>query len=130
MGREIDVTRLLLFGLLYCKGSHEDKTERFWDILQQPGLDQISWQDKELTVAGTWMLEMATHWTHVWSLERSPEGGAKVKDLFGDLARVKDLTDEIYQNFLDDIFGNKSRVERDHFIECIEKNCRYFFNPE
>ena len=48
------------------------------------------------------MLEMATHWCHVWSLERNPEGGAKVKDLFGDLSRIKDLTDEIYQNFLDE----------------------------
>ena len=34
MGRHVDITRLLLFGLLYCKGSHEEKTERFWDILQ------------------------------------------------------------------------------------------------
>ena len=39
MGRQIDITKLLLFGLLYCKGSHADKCERFWDILQQPGLD-------------------------------------------------------------------------------------------
>lgn len=73
MGQQIDITRLLLFGLLYCKGSHGQKCERFWDILQQPGMDQISWEDKELTVAGTWMLELATHWTHEWSLERIPE---------------------------------------------------------
>ncbi len=66
--RAIDIDKLCLFGLLYCKGSHEEKCERFWDILQQPGLDQISWEDKELTVAGTWFLEMATYWTHVWSL--------------------------------------------------------------
>jgi len=42
------------------------------------------------------MLEMATHWTHVWSLETCPDGGSKVKEIFGDLARIKDLSDEIY----------------------------------
>lgn len=73
MGRQIDITRLLLFGLLYCKGSHSEKCLRFWDILQQPSMEQISWEDKELTVAGTWLLELATHWTHIWSLERIPE---------------------------------------------------------
>ena len=100
MGRHVDITRLLLFGLLYCKGTHKEKTERFWDILQQPGLEQISWEDKELTVAGTWFLEVATHWTHVWCLERAPEGtpttGKKIRDDFKDLERVKELSDEIY----------------------------------
>lgn len=67
MAMQIDITRLLLFGLMYCKGSHEEKTQRFWDVIQQPGMDQISWEDKELTVAGTWFLEVATHWTHVWT---------------------------------------------------------------
>ena len=96
MGTHVDITRLLLFGLLYCKGSHAEKCTRFWDILQQPSMDQISWEDKELTVAGTWLLEMATYWTHVWSLERSPDGGSKVKEDFADLDRVKELSEEIY----------------------------------
>ena len=38
---QIDITRLLLFGLMYCKGTHEEKTQRFWDVIQQPGMDQI-----------------------------------------------------------------------------------------
>lgn len=96
MERPIDITRLLLFGLLYCKGTHKEKCERFWDILQQPGMDAISWEDKELTVAGTWFLEVATYWTHVWSLERSPNGGSKVNDTYGDLSKVKEMSDEIY----------------------------------
>ena len=130
MDRQIDIVKLLLFGLLYCKGTHEVKCDRFWDILQQPGLDQISWQDKELTVAGTWMLEMAGHWTHTWSIERYPDGGSKVKEFFSDMSLIKDLSDEIYQNMLDDIFGNKSRVERNHFLDCMKSKCKYLFDPE
>lgn len=81
-------------------------------------MDQISWEDKELTVAGTWLLEMATHWVHVWSNERKPEGAkdSKVKEAFGDFKKMKELSDEIYQSFLDDIFGNASRIYRDAFI--------------
>lgn len=33
MGQQIDIVKLLLFGLLYCKGTHEVKCDRFWDIL-------------------------------------------------------------------------------------------------
>lgn len=33
MSKHVDITRLLLFGLLYCKGKHAEKCERFWDIL-------------------------------------------------------------------------------------------------
>lgn len=102
MGRQVDITRLLLFGLLYCKGSHGEKCERFWDLLQQPGMNEISWEDKELTVAGTWLLELASHWTHVWSLERKPNQppaaesqaqSAKVKEVFGDFEQMKEVSD-------------------------------------
>ena len=105
MERRIDITRLLLFGLLYCSGSHKEKCIRFWDILQQPGMDQISWEDKELTVANTWFLEVSTYWTHVWSHERAPEGGSKAKEVFSDLDKIKSVTEEIKEAFLDDIFG-------------------------
>ena len=43
LDQQVDIVKLLLFGLLYCKGSHTEKCMRFWDVLQQPGLDQISW---------------------------------------------------------------------------------------
>ena len=72
-------------------------------------MDQISWEDKELTVAGTWLLEVSTHWIHTWSIasaDGAAKSSSKVKDVFSDLERVKELSDEIYQNFLDDCFGN------------------------
>lgn len=75
------------------------------------------------------MLEMASHWTHIWSVERYPDSENKVKELFADMPRIKDLSDEIYQNMLDDIFGNKSRVDRSFFLDCIKNKCKYLFNP-
>ena len=83
-------------------------------------------------MAGTWFLEMATHWIHLWSLERKPDGAEakKVKEVFGDLAKIKELSEEIYQNLLDDIFGNQSRIYRENFLEEIRNNCKYLFKPE
>ena len=89
-------------------------------------MDQISWEDKELTVAGTWLLELATFWTHKWSMERAPEeakNSSKIIEVFADQERVKEVSDEIYQGFLDDCFGNSSRTQREDFIRELETNC-------
>ena len=80
-------------------------------------MEQISWEDRELTVAGTWFLEVATHWTHVWSHQKREREGKnklglgiatpskKVKPIFNDMKKIKAAADEIYENFLDDCFG-------------------------
>jgi len=31
---------------------------------------------------------------------------------------------------LDDIFGNKSRVDREFFLDCIVNKTKYMFSPE
>ena len=31
---ELDINKVLLFGLLYCKGDHKEKAVAFYDILQ------------------------------------------------------------------------------------------------
>lgn len=43
--------------------------------------------------------------------------------MFGDKERVKEVSDEIYQAFLDDCFGNSSRTQREDFIREIETKC-------
>ena len=69
MSSSVDIDRLLLFGLLYCKGSHEVKCLAFYDILQDALQEQISATDKDITFALVWLFELSTHWIHVWSLE-------------------------------------------------------------
>ena len=53
------------------------------------------------------------------------KNSAKVQEVFGDLARVKEVSDEIYQAFLDDCFGNASRVKREDFITELEVELLY-----
>ena len=79
MASTIDIDRLLLLGLLYCKGTHEVKCLAFYDILQDALQDVISATDKEITFALIWMYEMSSHWIHVWSLEAAKENGFEDK---------------------------------------------------
>jgi hypothetical protein len=34
MDTEVQINKLLAFGLLYCKGDHREKANAFYDILQ------------------------------------------------------------------------------------------------
>ena len=34
LDKSLDIGRLLLFGLLYCKGSYQEKSTGFYDVLQ------------------------------------------------------------------------------------------------
>ena len=77
-----------------------------------------------------WMFELSTHWIHKWSLEAAKANGtedkidqSKINDRFADLDSYKDLLEELHENFLDDAFGNASRISRDDFLNQIEKNC-------
>ena len=35
----------------------------------------------------------------------------------------------MHENFLDDAFGNASRMPRTEFLDMLEKNCKYLFSP-
>ena len=136
MSSTIDIDRLLLFGLLYCKGTHEVKCLALYDILQDALQDMISATDKEITFALIWLYEMSTHWIHVWSLEAAKANEvedkidkSKVNERFGELESYKDLLEEIHENFLDDAFGAASRMSRTEFLEVLNKNVKYLFTP-
>ena len=64
MSSSIDIDRLLLFGLLYCKGTHDVKCLALYDILQDALQDEITASDKEIKFALKWLYEVSTHWVH------------------------------------------------------------------
>lgn len=136
MSSSVDIDRLLLFGLLYCKGTHQVKCLAFYDILQDALQDLISATDKEITFALIWLFEVSTHWVHSWAMEAAKADGtegkidsSKVNESFAELDSYKELLDEMHENFLDDAFGNASRMPRSEFLEVLEKNCKYLFTP-
>ena len=67
MDTEVQINKLLAFGLLYCKGDHREKANAFYDILQDAFQEQISASDKELVWAYVFLIQLATAWVHVWS---------------------------------------------------------------
>ena len=64
---EICIQYLLLLGLLYCKGSFEEKSKTFYDVLQDGMQEQISAKDKDLEDCFGRLIEIATIWIHRWS---------------------------------------------------------------
>ena len=137
MKSTIDVDRLLLFGLLYCKGDKKVKCLAFYDILQDALQEDISAGDKDITFAIVWLYELSTHWVHTWALENAKAQGfedkinqEKLCERFADKSSLKENLEELHEDFLDDSFGDMSRISRLEFLKTIEKSCLYLFDPE
>ena len=47
-GKELSIQYLLLFGLLYCQGTNDDKSKVLYDVLQDGLQDTISAKDKDI----------------------------------------------------------------------------------
>ena len=43
---------------------------------------------------------------------------------------MKENLEELHEDFLDDSFGDMSRITRLEFLKTIEKKCLYLFDPE
>ena len=71
---ELDIHKLLIFGLLYCKGDHKEKASAFYDILQDAFQEQISASDKELVWAFILLIKLPTAWVHYWSQKHYQSG--------------------------------------------------------
>ena len=98
----------------------------------------ISATDKDITFALVWLFELSTHWVHTWSIEAAKARQTEVKlkidsskvcERFSELESYKDLLEEMHDNFLDDSFGDRSRMSRTEFLSMLEKNCKYLFTP-
>eukprot|EP00347_Sterkiella_histriomuscorum_P018693 403344536 len=133
---EMSIQYLLLFGLLYCQGTPEEKSSCLYDILQDGLQEQISANDKDLKDCFWRLLELASVQIHKWSQE---VGDEEVKNVgieqinMRDSQLEKERWDQVYENiqekFLDQIFDIHSRIKREEFIQAVVKKANYLFKP-
>lgn len=123
----------MLFGLLYCKGSIEEKSMVFYDVLQDGLQEVISASDKDFKDCFKRMINMASTVIHQWSQQFGDE---EVKNngtdpIFGDAesSAWNEALDTIEEQFLDLIFDVQSRIKREEFIKEVTKNGVYLFKP-
>mmetsp|Transcript_24982 Transcript_24982/g.24448 ORF Transcript_24982/g.24448 Transcript_24982/m.24448 type:complete len:114 (-) Transcript_24982:201-542(-) len=69
---EMSIQYLLLLGLLYCKGSTDDKARVFYDVLQDGLQDTIAANDKDIKACFGRLFEMASCNVHRWSTTYLP----------------------------------------------------------
>ena len=74
---------------------------------------------------------------HTWALENAKAQGfedkidqEKLCERFADKDSMKENLEELHEDFLDDSFGDMSRITRLEFLKTIEKKCLYLFDPE
>jgi hypothetical protein len=83
---EMSIQYLLLFGLLYCQGSNEDKAKVLYDVLQDGLQESISANDKDLKDCFGRLIEMGTANIHKWTVA------------YGDYTIQKGLVPELEKN--------------------------------
>lgn len=102
-----------------------------FNLLQDGGVDQheqISAKDKDIKPITDALCKLAT--TDLYDIAHDIAGVAK----FYDDEDVEKIT-ESFETFredkwLDDIFGDRSRIPSKEFITKVEKDTPYIFNPE
>mmetsp|Transcript_13870 Transcript_13870/g.10004 ORF Transcript_13870/g.10004 Transcript_13870/m.10004 type:complete len:145 (+) Transcript_13870:441-875(+) len=129
----MSIQYLLLIGLLYCKGSNEEKSRVFYDILQDGLQDTIAANDKDIKACFGRLFEMASCNIHRWSttlLPGHPSGGnPDLEKTSKNAKKWKEALGEIQDEFLDKIFDVESKVEREFFIKKVANEQNYIFKP-
>lgn len=133
---ELSIQYLLLFGLLYCQGTNDDKAKVFYDVLQDGLQDTISAKDKDIQDCFGRMIEIATAWIHKWSQELG-EADVKDKDVVPSLNKTDDNAEKwsaaietIQEKFLDDVFDVHSKMDRKDFIKQVATKQAWLFKPD
>jgi hypothetical protein len=128
---QIDATWLLCYGVILCSGSHREKAEVFYGILQDGGLAAhtfISAADKDLPPTFEKMCLLAT--VHLFEFARDFTGlDCPFEDHFDALrAAHEDLRED---RFLDEVYGeSQSKLDNEVWLEACTKKSKWIFNSK
>ena len=129
----MNIQYLMLFGLLYCQGSNEEKSKVFYDVLQDGLQDVISASDKDLKDCFGRLIEMASSVIHEWSQDFGDDEvkSAGIDQVFGNSSSndLKRAIEEIEEEFLDQVFDVQSRIKREEFIKEVSKKAAFLYKP-
>ena len=99
------------------------KSRVFYDILQDSLQETISANDKDFNVSFNKLLELATKVTYQFEPETNP-GSTRVADD----AITEDTYSTIAEAFLDELFGNSSKLTRKEYMDALAAKQPWIFN--
>ena len=120
---QIDFNFLKIFGLLHCAGTRSDKGKHLYALLQEGGLDRhknISANDKDFKPVFEKMCSFAT-----WELFTAARQISGINEIYSENDKIK-LQEQVEvlreDVFLEQIFGDESRLENNDFLKAISKH--------
>ena len=129
---QIDVTFLKCFALIHCSGKPIDKTNAFYEVLQEGGFErhtQISAGDKDFAPVFDKMCSFVTK--DVFDLAKmtgSVENHVYTEDEMSQIAH-KDVFEVIREEvWLEEVFGAQSRLENDIWVDKVSKVANWIFD--
>ena len=131
---QIDAVWLKVFGLIHCSGKPIDKTNAFYEILQDGGYDsheQISAGDKDFPPVFTKICEFVT----VDAFKLAVETGCADTPIYSsdeEKALMNQDTIEVVREeiWLEDVFGANSRLTSDVWADNVSKKANWIFDPK
>ena len=123
IGAKINTEYLRIFALLHCAGRKSDKAIYLYELLQEGGLDRhkhISANDKDFKPVFEKMCSLAT-----WELFPTASLIMEIDEIYSenDKLKLQEQVEALREDvFLEQIFGDESRLENDEFLKAVSNH--------
>jgi hypothetical protein len=122
---EIDLPKLLLWGVLLCQGSLAEKTRVFYDVLQDSLQENISACDKDFDDSFRAILVLSSQQLFTWQTELQGNSCPTFKS-----ENFEDEMEEMKDEFLDAVFGAANKIKRLQYLKNVENKTPWIFSTE
>ena len=129
---QIDVTYLKCFALIHCSGKPIDKTNAFYEVLQEGGFErhtQISAGDKDFAPVFDKLCSFVS--TDVFKLALMTGSVSEHVYTQDEMDRIahKDVFETVREEvWLEEVFGAQSRLENDAWVDKVSKLANWIFD--
>lgn len=121
---------LMSYGLILCQGKPQEKAKVFFGILQEGGVDKhtfIAAEDQDLPEVFQKICMLAT--VHLFDWAQSITGTDNPFE--DDRDKLERAHEDLRENkFLDDVFGDDSKLDTNPWMEAMVKKANWLFNAK
>ncbi|CDW81305.1 UNKNOWN [Stylonychia lemnae] len=129
--KEYKIPELLLLGNMYCANTPYYRAQKFFEVCQEELQPQIGNNDNELSEYMRKQFDIAYYVIMVlYNVAKDPKEQPIPDEWLNlDQPTVEGALDTIMEEFLDDVFGSASKLQREDFIEKLRGDCCKWLQP-
>ena len=125
----ISINSIRLIGLLWCDGSPKEKAFEFYDMLQDNDQKSIAASDKDFLPAFKHLLNTATELVFRHAPVFTKTGGEFSQVSLEQVKEKQEEYEDLCDEFLDEVFGTESTLERSDWEEEFVEKMSYLLDP-